>query len=208
MKKQKTKLILSALAILFSGIIFSGHASANGSATISWVAPTTDVGGGALGGGTSDLAGYRVYYKQDATFDCAAWNAADQATRKDDAGTLLPSTSYNISNPATLKFACTNSAVIIPGHTYYFGVVAYDNSGNLSDCAVGSGTLSASKAVSYPADINTTGPSQHKVDLFDYNLFFPNFGSTTPGNVADLDANNVVNLFDYNILFTDFGKSF
>lgn len=45
------------------------------------------------------------------------------------------------------------------------------------------------------------------VNLFDYNLFLPEFGNTNPGNIADLNKNGKVDIFDYNILLGNFGKS-
>lgn len=204
MEKQKTRLLAVSLLSLFSLMLLTGKSEAYGGAVVSWVAPTTDQGGGALTG----LTGYRVYYSTSA-IDCTAWNAADQATRLADAGTLLPATYRTVSGGSTITSVFSNTTLLTPGSTYNFAVVAYDSSTNLSNCAQTSGGASfVSKLVSYSADINTTGASNHKVDIQDYNILFSNFGSTTPGNVADIDKNNIVNLFDYNYLFGDFGLYF
>lgn len=52
-------------------------------------------------------------------------------------------------------------------------------------------------------DLNNDG----KVDIFDYNILIENFGNTSCGNVADIDANCKVDIFDYNILVENFGKT-
>jgi len=207
---NKTKKIYFLISVfVFSAVSLaavSQQALAYGGATVSWVAPTLDEGGGDLTG----LSGYRVYYSSSA-IDCTAWDAADSATRLADAGTLLPATYRTVTGGSTLSYTFSNTLFLTPGTTYNFAVVAYDDASpvNLSKCAVTSGSATyVSKAVTYAADINTTGTSLHKVDLLDYNVLFSNFGSTTPGNVADIDKSNLVNLFDYNILFADFGKSF
>lgn len=46
-----------------------------------------------------------------------------------------------------------------------------------------------------------------KVDIFDYNLFLPEFGKTAAGNIADLDRNGKVDIFDYNVFLGNFGKT-
>ena len=45
------------------------------------------------------------------------------------------------------------------------------------------------------------------VDIFDYNILASNFGSTSCGNVADINGNCKVDIFDYNILLENFGIS-
>jgi hypothetical protein len=186
---------------------------AYGGATVSWIAPTTNDDSPTFSALT-DLAGYRVYYKNTG-IDCTNWEAAPQTganSRQADGnpGTLLPAPYRNVANPSALSFTFNNTTYLTPGSSYNFVVVAYDSSGNLSNCAMTSGSAKFinKPTVSYSADIDTSGPSLHKVNLMDYNLLFANFGNTTPGNIADLDKNNIVNLFDYNILFGDFGASF
>jgi len=68
MKKQKSASIAFGFLCLLATFAFAGRALAASycGATVSWTAPTTDEGGGSLGGGTSDLAGYRVYYSTSA----------------------------------------------------------------------------------------------------------------------------------------------
>ena len=127
---------------LLAGLAFAGHASANGSATISWTAP-----------GDGDLAGFRIYYKNSA-FTCANWNGLSQDERRADnaagagATVVIPDSGHPLGATAT-KYVFTDTARLTPGSTYYFAVVAYDNASpaNLSDCSVGSGTAGASKAV-------------------------------------------------------------
>ena len=222
--KQKIKVLVFGLLSLSISGIFAGHALANGSATLWWTAPTTNEGSASDANDLTDLAGYRIFYST-ATIDCTAWNAAtDQTTRVAAAMVTAPATvaHYDVAEGATLRdssdtekrgFTFNNTNLLTPGASYNFVVVAYDTSNNYSKCSTSAsspdGSASVPKAtISYAADIATTGPSFHKVDLFDYNLFFPQFGSTTPGNIADFDKNGVVNLFDYNILFGDFGASF
>jgi len=46
-----------------------------------------------------------------------------------------------------------------------------------------------------------------KVDIFDYNIFLPEFGKNQAGNLADLDKNGKVDIFDYNLFLSNFGKT-
>lgn len=62
----------------------------------------------------------------------------------------------------------------------------------------------SSFSITYPADLNT----DRIVNIFDYNIFIPNFGNTNCGNISDIDKNCAVNIFDYNLIIGDFGKSF
>lgn len=198
MRKQKTRLLIISLLSLFSLALFAGKSEAYGGAVVSWVAPTTDQGGGALTG----LTGYRVYYSTSA-ISCTNWNAADQATRLADAGTLLPSTYRTVASGSTITYVFSNTTYLTPGSTYNFAVVAYDSSTNLSNCAQTSGGASyVSKLVSYSADIN----NDHYVDYLDYGLFHPNYNTTNAG--ADFDKSGLVNYLDYGILHTDYGLHF
>lgn len=157
--KQKTKFLLLALfSLLGLGVLRSGVSASviAGSATISWNAPTTDEGGGPLGGGTNDLAGYRIFYS---TTDLSlgspspvdAWdNAADQNSRL--ATALMTSSSIShidVTEANTIRSASdatkrgytfSNTTYLTPGQTYYFAVSAYDTSGNYSKVATDSGS--------------------------------------------------------------------
>lgn len=201
------------------GLVFN-NASANGSATVWWNAPTTDEGGGALGGGTNDLSGYKIFYSTSA-IDCTSWDGGDQAYRL---ANPLSASSITVSESAALRNASDSAkrgytfnggSLLAVGQTYNFAVVAYDNSGNLSKCATTASlaTVATKNTISYAADINVDGGSLHKIDIADYTTFVFNYGNTTCGNVGDITGPNntgacIVNIFDFNILFVDFGKSF
>ncbi|HBI33913.1 MAG TPA: hypothetical protein DEA43_03650 [Candidatus Moranbacteria bacterium] len=128
MNKQKKLLILILCTGLFSVVAFAKNVKAAGSATVSWTPPTTDEGGGALTG----LTGYRVYY------DTVSHWASSCPT---NVGNFV-----NITNGATTSYSFNNT--LTAGQRYYFAVVAYDASGNLSGCATGAnGVTEVSKLI-------------------------------------------------------------
>jgi len=182
MGKQKMILPVFISALVLAAGTFAGKALANGNATVSWVAPTTDEGGGALTG----LNGYRVYYST-AAISC----------------TNLPSTFRDVPGGTVLRYTFNGTAYLTPGSTYNFAVVAYDDSGNLSGCATGSGGVTTvSKLVSYAGDLN----NDHSVNILDYNILKAYFGTS---NVAgDVNRDGTVSIFDYNTLKADFSRSF
>lgn len=208
MEKQKLILVTLASLVLVGTFAFAKNvlALAYGGATVSWTAPTTDEGGGALGGGTSDLAGYRVYYSTSA-ISCTSWNAANQTNRQANTGTMLPSTYANVTSGATTTYAFGGTTLLTPGSTYNFAVVAYDTSGNLSQCATTSGAATyVSKAVTYAADIDNSG----HVDYVDYGTFHAHYGYSV-GNAnysaaSDFDKDGTIGYIDYNILHYDYNK--
>lgn len=202
MLKIKNISFIAIIFVLFFSVVIYQKVIAYGGATVSWVAPTTDNGGGTLTG----LSGYRVHYSASA-IDCTAWNAANQATRQADAGTLLPSTYKNVSGGAVLQGVFGNTLLLTPGTTYNFAVVAYDSSGNLSDCATGAGGVTTvSKSVSYAGDLNT----DNAVNTNDFTLFASDYGESICGPVNKADINNdcVVNINDFTLLAADYGQSF
>jgi len=194
MKKQRILFSAIILSLLLGGSVFLNEAGAAGSATVSWIAPTTDQGGGPLTG----LSGYKVFY------DTAShWKSSCPL----DAGTAI-----NVKGGNLTSHYFENN--LTPGQTYYFAVVAYDNAStpNVSGCATGTGGVTeVSKLVSYTADINTANDSNHKVDLMDFNTFRGNWGKTDCANIANFVGKTndcVVNLIDFNVLRADYGKSF
>ena len=205
-KTKKIYFLISAFVFsTVSLMTFSQQALADyGGATVSWVAPTTDEGGGDLTG----LSGYRVYYSSSA-IDCTAWDAADSATRLADAGTLLPSTYRDVTDGATLSYTFNNTELLTPGTTYNFAVVAYDDASpvNLSKCAVTDGSATyVSKAVTYAADFD----DNHAVNSNDFTTFADDYGEAICGPVNKTDINNDcnVNINDFTLLADDYGKSF
>lgn len=92
----------------------TGTSPITGTATLSWQAPTANTNGSALTG----LAGYHIYYG----------NAPGSMTNE-----------IVVSNPSTLSYVVTNLST----GTWYFGVVAYTNTGLESSMSnVGSKTIS------------------------------------------------------------------
>ncbi|NTW27108.1 MAG: hypothetical protein HGA36_02170 [Candidatus Moranbacteria bacterium] len=198
MQKQKTKLVLICSLALLSLTAFIGDARADyGGATVSWVAPTLDEGGGALTG----LTGYRVYYSA-AAIDCTNWDAADQATRLADAGTLLPATYKTVSGGGVLKYTFSNTTSLTPGLTYNFVVVAYDASTNLSKCATTGSATYVSKAVTFAADLN----NDKAVNGGDFSLFRQDYGVVTPSHQSDFNGDDIVNGGDLSLFRQDYSK--
>ena len=108
-------ILLLSLVISCGGGGSSGVTSTptTGSAILTWVAPTTDEGGGALTG----LSGYYVYYgTSPRTGTDPKTCTMCGYTTKLPVGNVL---TYTISNLPT-------------GYTYYFSVTAYDPAGNES----------------------------------------------------------------------------
>ncbi len=220
MKKQKAAVVLIFSLALFSLTVLASSARADyGGATVWWTAPTTDQGGGALGGGTSDLAGYNIYYSTSA-IDCTAWNAADQTARKANAGALLPISPVPVTvaeaatmrktSPTTARgFTFSNTALLAPGSAYNFAVVARDSSGNLSNCAtdgatVGVGNTFVSKTVTFAADLN----NDNTVNGGDFSLFRQDYGNATPAHQSDFNGDGNVNGGDFSLFRQDYNKSY
>lgn len=175
-----------ALAALFAAGALSASAEL-GSAVLSWTAPTTDEGGGALTG----LAGYNVYY--------------DTVSH---AGTCPSGYASNVDTQSTdTDYAFDDLTV---GLTYYFQVTAYDEESpyNESDCSTAPGEVS--KLVSYRGDINSTGISLNTVDALDLSSFADDWLQAIcgPVNKADINRDCVVDALDLSLLGDDFGKSF
>lgn len=203
MKKQKNKLAFLVFAGFLVTLVFARNASANGNATVSWVAPTTNEDGGT----PLDLAGYRIFYGTSA-ISCTSWDAAsDQTTRQ--AITLAPS-HVDVTEAATLRdagnatkrgytFSTTN--YLTPGQTYYFTVVAYDSSGNYSKCINDSGSnKTASKLIYYSGNIKGSGV----VNISDLSILAGDFGKTSwcriAGHSSDINGDCTVNISDLSIL--------
>ncbi|HWG29750.1 MAG TPA: putative Ig domain-containing protein [Steroidobacteraceae bacterium] len=104
---------LSAFSITVNAAVASNPPPATGSATVSWVAPTTNSDGSPL----TNLAGYTIHYGNSAT-------ALNQTVQVASAGAV----SYVLSNLAS--------------GTWYFAVSAYTSSGSSSSLsAVASKTI-------------------------------------------------------------------
>lgn len=184
---KKMKKIFFVFFLCFSITLFFANIAnvfADASAYVTWTAPATDEGGGELTG----LAGYRVYYDSSSNW---------ASTCPTDAGTYV-----DVADGETEEYFFNNN--LTPGETYYFTVMAYDDSDNLSACAqtVGSAT-EVSQSVSYSGDIEG---DDHDVDIFDYTLLISNYG--TSNAAADINRNGAVGIFDYTILKGDYGSSF
>lgn len=210
MKKQKTKIIISALFAM----LFAGQVSASGNATISWTAPTTNEDTSAL----VDLAGYRIFYST-AALDCAAWDAAADAAAR--LTTPLASIAHvDVTEAATIRdtalstkrgYTFSNSATVLtPGSTYNFTVVAYDSSSNYSKCVTDGATYqTASKAIFRSGNIKNGGLGSGTVGLADLSLLATDYGKTNwcriAGHPTDIDGNCTVGLSDLSILATNYG---
>lgn len=213
MKRQKTKmLVMFSLGLLLSGIFAENALAAVAGGTVSWIAPTTN-DDGPPATTLTDLDGFRVYYSTSA-IDCTDWNAATVDERKNDDGTLLPTTFQDVANPAKLRFSFSTTSVLNTNSTYNFAVVAYDTSNNPSKCATAPDgiTNTVSKLVTFPADISngtcTTGT--HCVNGADYSLLHAAYSVSVakPGNVADINGDDYVNGGDYSFLHAEYNQYF
>ncbi|EKE02439.1 MAG: hypothetical protein ACD_20C00388G0003 [uncultured bacterium] len=140
--KQKMKLVLFICTAFFGSIFLVNKVQAAASATLSWVPPTTDEGGGALTG----LTGYKIYYNTTSTW----LNFLNACLLPDPVGSSI---GIDVAGGSTSSYRFSNN--LTPGQTYYFAVAAYDDSDNVSKCATSSGGLTeVSKRVSYSGDIN------------------------------------------------------
>lgn len=184
-KKQK----LFSFTVIFSGIFFvfafADNILAAGSATVSWTAPTTDEGGGALTG----LAGYRVYYSTTSQWtDTCPVDAGSYAT---------------VSDPETESKTFVDLTV---GQTYFFTVMAYDDDDNLSGCAVteGDATEVSKPIVYYNGDLDING----HVNSNDFTLLADHYGedSCGPTESSDINRDCHVNSNDFTLLAEDYGN--
>jgi len=103
---------------------------------------------------------------------------------------LLPRSGSVVTNQYTNR-------VNFNSYISWFRTASWDASGD----PIESGNPTPTPAPSLPGDLNQDG----KVDIFDYNLFLPEFGKVVANNIADLDKNGKVDIFDYNLLLGNFG---
>lgn len=180
--KQELRFLTINLFLIATVFFAVNNVWAAGSATVSWIPPTTDQGGGALTG----LAGYKIYY------DTSSHWASSCPT---DVGTIIDVPSSTATSSRLMN-------ILTPGQTYYFAVMAYDQDNNLSTCATTGAATEVSKLISYSADFNT----DHTVNALDYSILHSFFGSSN--STADINKDNTVNSLDFSILHADYGLSF
>lgn len=210
MGKQKTKALIFALLFLFAGGFFANNVLAKGAATVSWIAPTTNEDATAL----TDLAGYRIFYSTSA-IDCTAWDAAaDQAERL--AAPLASIAHVDVTEAATLKdsaaptkrgYTFNTTNLLTPGQTYNFTVVAYDSSGNYSQCVNDAGSnKTASKLIYHTGNLKNSGT----VGLSDLSILAGDFGKTSWCRIAshpsDINGDCTVNISDLSIFAGEYGQ--
>jgi hypothetical protein len=187
---KKIKFLAIVFPICLLAFSFGNKILAAGSATVSWSAPTTDQGGGALTG----LAGYRVYY--------------DTASRWASSCSLAVGSYVNVSGGSSESYFFNNS--LTPGQTYYFTVVAYDDAtpANVGTCASDGTDTEVSKVVTYSGDINAV--PDHQVNSSDFTILADDYGESIcgPSNKADINRDCHVNSSDFTILADDYGESF
>lgn len=205
MKKISFVFSLCFISVLFFANV--ANVLAAGSATVSWTAPTTNEDDST----PVDLEGYTIYYSTSA-IDCTAWDAAsNQATRQ---AITLAENSVDVVEADTLRdtaeetkrgytFSTTN--LLTPGQTYYFTVIAYDSTGNVSACVNDSGSnKTASKLIYHSGNLKNSGV----VDISDLSILAENFGSTVcriAGNPSDIDGDCSVGLSDLSIFSGEWG---
>lgn len=189
-EKNKKIAIFFVAAISFmatSGIVFAA-----GTAHVTWTAPTTDAGGGALTG----LAGYKVYYKIGSDLTCSSNLPPSDADGSVDVGNV---TSY-YNDSLTL------------GSAYYFAVTAYDNAStpNESGCATLAGGATNSKFATYKADF----VKNCVVGMADYVDFKNHYGLTDSTSLATYDIagltdgtrDGAISMRDYIALKNEYGQ--
>jgi len=208
MKKQKIKLGIFIFTSILISLALASHALANGSATVSWVAPTTNEDAST----PVDLAGYRIFYSTSA-IDCTAWDAAsDQTTRQ---AITLASSHVDVTEAATLRdsgdatkrgYTFSTTSFLTPGETYNFTVVAYDSNGNYSKCVNDSGSnKTASKLVYHSGNLRSSGT----VGLSDLSILAGDYGKTSwcriAGHPSDINGDCTVGISDLSILAGGYG---
>jgi hypothetical protein len=223
MKKQKTKIIISALFAM----LFAGQVSANGNATVSWTAPTTNEGSAANANDLVDLAGYRIFYSGSidiGTFPtdlCTEWDAVvDRRQSGLGATALWTTTSHvDVTEAATIRdtavptkrgYTFSTGNLLSPGNTYYFTVVAYDTSGNYSKCINDSGLNRVkSKLIFHSGNIKNGGLGSGTVGISDISILAGDWnkgvGGVNPwcrlaGHSSDINGDCKVNISDLSIL--------
>lgn len=215
MKKQKTKFLILALMAIFAGGVFADKAQANGSATVSWTAPTLNEGGGEL----TDLAGYRIFYSTSA-IDCTAWDAASNNVARIAA---FASIDYvDVTEASTLRdtavalkrgYTFSTGNLLTPGQPYFFTVVAYDNasSPNYSKCVNdGGANKTASKTIYHSGNLKDSGT----INSTDLSILAGDFGKgigginpwcRIAGHPSDISGDCIVNSTDLSIFAGEFG---
>lgn len=207
MKKQKSFLLTIVFLGLFFVLVFAEKTLAAGSATVSWTAPTTNEDDST----PVDLAGYTIYYDTSA-ISCTAWDAAsDQATRQ---AITLAANHVDVTEAETLRntadatkrgYTFSTTSLLTPGETYYFTVIAYDSTGNVSACINDSGSnKTASKLIYHSGNLKDSGT----VGLSDLSILAENFGSEIcriAGNPSDIDGDCDVDVSDLSIFSGEWG---
>jgi hypothetical protein len=211
MTKQKIRLIALTGVIIFISFISLRHASANGSATVSWIAPITNEDDST----PVDVTGYRIFYSTSA-IDCTAWDtASDQTTRQ---AITLAANHVDVTEAATLKdsgdatkrgytFSTTNN--LTSGQTYNFAVVAKDGSGNLSKCGQDSGNnKTVSKEIFHTGNLRNIAGA---VGVSDLSILAGDYGKPSwcriAGHPSDINGDCLVNFTDLSIFAGAYGQS-
>jgi hypothetical protein len=131
----------------------------------------------------SDLAGYKIYYGKTARTG------------------NTPAAGYTVGPVDVSNTTTYDTPNLEGGGKYYFSVVAYNTSGNVSEFS-----SEVNKTI-LAGDIN----NDKKVDIFDYRSFVINFGNTSCENRANIKWSDPavckVDIFDFASLVKDFGKT-
>ncbi|MDR3559310.1 MAG: fibronectin type III domain-containing protein [Candidatus Pacebacteria bacterium] len=193
-QKQKKKLFLTSVFVFGLLLFFSsahGVLAANsGRLIVNWTPPTKNADGSDL----TDLAGYIVYYG----------TTSHSGTCPAVFGSAGPyDSSVTVANPAATSQEITG---LTENQTYYFAVIAYNASDNMSGCATTSGSSTeVSKKARYQADFDENG----SVGLGDWSAFHVNYGMSSGATFADGDADGdgKVGLSDWSIFHGEYGDS-
>jgi hypothetical protein len=209
MEKQKARIVLSATLTLFISMFFGSHAFAKGGATVTWTAPTTNEDGSAL----TDLVGYRVFYSTSA-LDCDSWDAATSQSAR--LATSLASIAHvDVSESSTLRdvndagkrgYTFNTENFLIPGLTYNFTVVAYNQSNGYSKCVNDAGANKVkNKLIYHTGNLKNYGT----VNISDLSILAGDFGKTLwcriAGHSSDINGDCGVNITDLSILAGEWG---
>lgn len=143
---------------------------------INWIAPGDDADEGTA---TSyDLR----YYTSEITEE--NWDLATQVSGEPAPGEAGSVQSMEISG-------------LVPGTTYYFGIITTDDSSNTSSLSP-----SRSATVTYSGDLD----GDHSVGVDDFDILLSNYDTTSVS--ADINEDGIVDIFDYSLLKQDYGESF
>ena len=148
---------------------------------IGWTAPTTNADNSSY----DDAGGFIIYYD----------TISHSGTCPSIYGNSSPyGNSVNVSDSSAVYQAISG---LTAGTTYYFTLVAYDTSHNISTC-----TSEISHPVYYSADFNNDGT----VNSLDYTLLRNNYNAHNGPSKGDANRSGTIDSLDYTFLRNEYNS--